>query len=371
MNQESSGGGEEIEAARLLLNRLGVTPEQLLSAPRPVRSMPTFAEYIELVSQAVTPGARRVYGTYWNRVLSVWGGRRLDEPSSLEIKRLAEQMREQVIVRRNSRGGRTAAEHLIASLRCIYAYAVADGLLPESSNPAKRVPKPRRLASTRRALSKKQLVLINDVATTTGNDPHLDGILLRLHIETACRRDGGLSLRRADLDAEQCLVQLREKGETVRWQPISPTLADRLGRLAIERGCSHDSDKLLRYRNGTPVTRRRHDYLWHRLGKHLPWVRTQQISTHWLRHTTLTWVERRFGYAVAQAYAGHAGRSDVTATSTYVRADAYEVTRALVALTGELHPMLSMARTLGSDGSASSGLLGHPPSAERSDSPLL
>ncbi|MFI6129531.1 tyrosine-type recombinase/integrase [Micromonospora sp. NPDC051141] len=281
-------------------------------------------------------------------------------------------MREQVVLRRNSRGGRTAAEHLIASLRCIYSYAVADGLIPESSNPAKRVPKPPRLASTRRALSKKQLGLINDVATTTGNDPHLDGVILRLHIETACRRDGGLSLRKADLDAEQCLVQLREKGETVRWQPISPILADRLGRLAVERGCSDDSDKLLRYRNGAPVTRRRHDYLWQRLGKHLPWVRAQQISTHWLRHTTLTWVERRFGYAIAQAYAGHSGRSDVTTTSTYVRADAYEVARALAALTGELHPMLSMARTFGHEvGEGMGALGGEPASAGRSDSPLL
>lgn len=26
---------------------------------------------------------------------------------------------------------------------------------------------------------------------------------------------------------------------------------------------------------------------------------------HWIRHTTLTWVERNFGYAVAKAYAGH------------------------------------------------------------------
>ncbi|MFI7510495.1 tyrosine-type recombinase/integrase [Micromonospora aurantiaca] len=359
-------------AARLLLDRLGVTPEQLLSAPRSARSMPTFAEYIELVSVAVTAGTRRVYGTYWNRVRDAWGDRRLDELSSSEIKQFAEQMREQVVLRRNSRGGRTAAEHLISSLRCIYAYAVADGLIPESSNPAKRVPKPRRLASTRRALSKKQLALINDVATTTGNDPDLDGLLLRLHIETACRRDGGLSLRKADLDVDQCLVQLREKGETVRWQPISPTLADRLGRLASERGCSDPYDKLLRYRNGRPVTRRRHDYLWQRLGKHLPWVRTQQISTHWLRHTTLTWVERRFGYAVAQAYAGHSGRSDVTTTSTYVRADAYEVARALVALTGELHPMLSLARPFGPEESERAGMLGEdPPSAGRSYSPLL
>jgi hypothetical protein len=48
---------------------------------------------------------------------------------------------------------------------------------------------------------------------------------------------------------------------------------------------------VLRYRNGRPITRRRYDHLWARIGRHLPWVATQQISTHWLRHTTLTWVE--------------------------------------------------------------------------------
>ncbi|SMC60084.1 hypothetical protein SAMN05660733_00688 [Lentzea albidocapillata] len=51
-------------------------------------------------------------------------------------------------------------------------------------------------------------------------------------------------------------------------------------------------------RHGT--TRRRYDYLWHRLGKHLPWVATRQVSTHCI-HPTLTWVERYFGYAVARA----------------------------------------------------------------------
>ncbi|WP_281246416.1 hypothetical protein [Actinopolyspora lacussalsi] len=37
------------------------------------------------------------------------------------------------------------------------------------------------------------------------------------------------------------------------------------------------------------------------LGKHVSWVATQQVSTHWLRYTTLTWVEHHFGYAVARA----------------------------------------------------------------------
>lgn len=62
---------------------------------------------------------------------------------------------------------------------------------------------------------------------------------------------------------------------------------------------------MLRYTNGTPITTRRYDHLWKRIGTHLAWVATQQISTHWLRHTTLTWVERNYGYAIARAYAGH------------------------------------------------------------------
>jgi integrase len=99
------------------------------------------------------------------------------------------------------------------------------------------------------------------------------------------------------------------------------------------------TDPLLRYRNGQPISRRRYDYLWQRLGKHLPWVAAQQISAHWLRHTTLTWVERHCGYAVARAYAGHNSGRDTGVTATYVRADIDEVAQALAALTGEEHPL--------------------------------
>ena len=61
---------------------------------------------------------------------------------------------------------------------------------------------------------------------------------------------------------------------------------------------------------------------------------------HWIRHTTLTWVERNFGYAVAKAYAGHTDTgSDTGATATYVRATTHEVAAALAALTGEPHPL--------------------------------
>src|SRR6202050_854774 len=208
-----------------------------------------------------------------------------------------------------------------------------------AKTPARKVPKPRRLPTTRRALPDARVAEITQVAAATGNDPELDTILLRLHTETACRRGGALALRPRDLDPDQCLLLLREKGETVRWQPVSPTLMARLVQHGQERHATPDG-QLLRYASGQPITSRRYDHLWVRIGQQLPWVRTQQISTHWLRHTTLTWVERNFGYAVARAYAGHTDSGgEGGATSTYVRASLSEVADALAALTGEPHPL--------------------------------
>ena len=104
------------------------------------------------VSQAVSDGTRRVYSTYWNRVVEAWGPRLITSVSPLEISQLAEDIKANVVPRRNARGGRGAAEHLIGALRCMYNHAVADRLLSEAENPAARVPKPRRLPSARMAL---------------------------------------------------------------------------------------------------------------------------------------------------------------------------------------------------------------------------
>ena len=329
-----------VDAALLVLKSMGLSQDDLTAAPRDRAAVPTFAEYVPVVSATVTDGTRRAYGSYWNRVVEQWGDRRLDEPTPSEIKQLVAYVRANVVPRRNSRGGRSAAENLIAALRCLYQRAEDDGLIDERDNPARKVAKPRRLPSTRRAVADTRLAEINQVAATTGDDPELDTLILRLHTETACRRGGALALRPADLDPEQCLVLLREKGETVRWQPVSPTLMAGLVRHAGERHAPPDG-RLLRYRDGRPITYRRYDGLWVRIGRHLPWVRTQQISTHWIRHTTLTWVERNFGFAVAHAYAGHTdGAGDTgSATSTYVRATLTEVATALAALTGEPHPL--------------------------------
>lgn len=333
-------GPAEVEAARLLLARMGVSPADLLAATptAPARPMPTVGAWIDTVTGMVSQGTARSYGSYWKKARAAWGERALDQVSASDIRAEAERAKATAVVRRNSRGGRNAAENFIAAMRCLYKHAQEDDLIDERNNPARRVTKPRRLPSTRRALPDERLDEVNTVVATTGNDPELDSLIVRLHEETAGRRGGAIAMRPRDLDDEQCLVYLREKGETARWQPVSPTLMRALLHHVETRGTSDRNGQLLRYGNGNPITDRRYDNIWKRVGQNLPWAYAQQISAHWLRHTTLTWVERAFGFAVARAYAGHSDSRD-NITAGYVKADIHDVATALAALTGEPHPL--------------------------------
>ncbi|MFG1928740.1 tyrosine-type recombinase/integrase [Cryptosporangium sp. NPDC048952] len=254
-------------------------------------------EYLPRVLAAAGPGAHRTYGTYWARIASVWGTWTLDQIAASDIEAMQRTMIATAVCRRNTRGGRHAGEHVVSAARAIYNRAIADGLIDRGKSPAHQVVKPRRLPSCRRALTAEELEQINLAARTCGNDVILDALLLRLHTETACRRGGALGLRLMDLDVERGLVRLREKGDTLRWQPITLDLAARLAEHAHCRSAVAPADALLRFRDGRELTSRRYDHLWKRIGDRLPWVATQGISTHWLRHTTLTWVDGTSGTA--------------------------------------------------------------------------
>jgi site-specific recombinase XerD len=320
----------------VLLAHLGLTAQDLLWTPPPI--VPTIADYLPTVIAASGPGAQRTYSTYWNRILTMFGARCLDQITATDIETLMRQVIATRVQRANHQAGQYAGEHFIGAIRVIYTHAVADGLIPAHRNPAAMVAKPRRPPTTRRALHPGELAAINTTAATTGNDTPLDTLLLRLHTETACRRAAALRLTRADLDPDWCLLRLHEKNGIIRWQPASRSLISALLAHHTRRGTNDSAEQLLRYRDGAPITTRRYDHLWHRIGTHLPWVAQQGITTHWLRHTTLTWVERHYGYAVAHAYAGHHDHTD-TATPTYLHADAHDLATALAGLTGEEHPL--------------------------------
>ncbi|WP_433678670.1 tyrosine-type recombinase/integrase [Nocardia sp. CA-119907] len=219
----------------------------------------------------------------------------------------------------------------------MFRRAVDDRLINHADDPARRLAKPSYARSRRRALPSQLLHWIIEVADTTGDDPELDSLIVRLHIETACRISGALSLRPEDLDPTQCVVQLREKGGTVRWQPVSPSLMAELSYHGSSRGAV-PGERLLRYRSTKPITDRRYAYLFERIGQHVPTVESHGITVHWIRHTTLRFVERNFGKAVAQAYGGHFDRFQ-SANDIYTRAGIEEIAEALELLTGEPHPL--------------------------------
>ena len=58
-----------VEAALVLLERMGLSPADLVAAPKDRKVVPTFAEYVPVVSAAVSAGTRRAYGSYWNRIV--------------------------------------------------------------------------------------------------------------------------------------------------------------------------------------------------------------------------------------------------------------------------------------------------------------
>ncbi|MEV0569139.1 tyrosine-type recombinase/integrase [Dactylosporangium sp. NPDC050588] len=267
---------QRLDAAWTALAELGVTLADLQHDARP--ALPTFTDYVPQVLSAAGPGALHAYRGYWQRMTTAWDHLAIDAVSASDIQALQRRVVASARARRNSRGGRHAGELLIAAARAFYNVAIADGLIDTADSPAHRVRKPRRLPTTRRALTPAELTEINQVARTTGNDTILDALLLRLHTETACRRAGALDLRLQDLDADRGLLLLREKGGTMRWQPISLDLATSLTQHAAARGAVPPTDPLLRYRNGKALTSHRYDELWRRIGRHLPWVAAQGIT---------------------------------------------------------------------------------------------
>ena len=53
-----------VEAALVLLERMGLSLADLTAVPQPRKLVPTFAEYVPVVSAAVSAGTRRAYGSY-------------------------------------------------------------------------------------------------------------------------------------------------------------------------------------------------------------------------------------------------------------------------------------------------------------------
>jgi integrase len=198
------------------------------------------------------------------------------------------------------------------------------------------VPKPRRRVSRRRPLDHAELEELINAIRMTSNDPDLDLLLVRFHVESGARREGALNLRLRDVDDRRATVWLREKFGAEREQPISPSLVQLLVRHAAARGAVVSDDAVFRSRHAEPITRHRYNTIFDRARPCLPWAVRTPVSAHVLRYTAIHAVGRLGGYAVAQAFAGHQPPS---VTGLYLRARPCDVAAAVAVLTDEPHPL--------------------------------
>lgn len=311
----------------------------------------TVSEFLQDVRGAASAGSSHNYAPYWDRIehgftidgepVHALGHLQLTAVRASQIQRGARLAAETAVKRRNSREGSYAATHYIAAARQLWELAIKDGLT--GSNPASLVAKPKKQESPRHALNPQQLSQMWVAAAETGNDPALDVLLLRFHLETGARREGALNLTHQDVHQARQTLILREKGGKDREQPISGTLMrSLLEHYQARRPAGDTSTQILRYRSGEPLTRRRYNSLFERIQRHVPWAGELGVSAHWLRHTAITQVERVSSYSVAQRFAGHA---TVEVTGTYSKATITEVAKAVSKLTGEPHPLAPTSTT--------------------------
>jgi hypothetical protein len=181
----------ELLAARLLLSKMGISPDEWLATAAPSVPAPAFSEYVPRLVETVSPGSRKTHVTHWNRLVERWPNRPITEPTVTELESLRKWTKTNAIQRSNGRGGVSAAESFVSAIRYLYRHAENDGHISAADNPARKVAKPPRRPSGRSAIAHEKLAEINVVVSGSGDDPDLDSLLIRLHTETAAGRGVG------------------------------------------------------------------------------------------------------------------------------------------------------------------------------------
>ncbi len=323
--------------ARLLLEEtraMGTDLDDLVATAAGVAKPVTVAAWIDEIAPTFSPSTAATYRPYWRLAIRLLGDRYLAELTTGDLAAAVDAAAERARSHRPDSTGRASRETCIAALRAVYSRAMDAGHI--STNPAAALRKPLRTTSRRRALDDRELTNLADAIRATSTDPDLDLLLVRFHLETGARRQGALNLRLRDLDTTRATIWLREKNDTEREQPASPSLVALVLAHAANREGKVLGDAVFRNRRGDPITGRHYDRLFARARDCLGWDDRTPVSAHVLRHTAVTRIGRIAGYPVAQVFAGHA---PPTVTGRYLHATPADVATAVATLTGEPHPL--------------------------------
>ena len=295
----------------------------------------------------------RTYDTTWRRLESKYGATLVRNLTDEDVTEIALSAQTSAVEKLNAKNAKRMAKgfaaipgagivgynRALAALSVFFNYSLDKKFIEE--NPMTSVDYLREPESKRGRMTADEIDELLHTAISGGDDPLLDHTFLWTLLETAARVGGLLNLQLQDINMKNQTIMLYEKGGKYREQPVTLELATALMTLATSRGAITPTDSVFRYRvgskfSGCPMTSRRVDTIWKRLRNELPWVEERRVSSHVIRHTTLTFVDRFVSPTVARRYAGH-GRRDVT--ETYTHADGDEVAGALEVVFGRPHPL--------------------------------
>jgi integrase len=326
----------------------------------PAATLPTVREAVANIRAKANYSAKtfKTYDTGWKLLDEAHGDQRLDELTFEDLEQVARtaqrnaaerwarrnEVRRQAGRRTYDHDGRGAFENCLRAVRALYVREYKKGRLPLEQSPAAQVDLPGRRPTARRPLGRRELKLVFEVASSGGDDPVLDTLIVRTGYETGARQEGLINLRLKDLNAKRQTVMLDEKFGKQREQPVSVELLAALERFARERGAVQPDDSVFRLKPrggssvGRPITSRRFDTLVQRVRDGDPDLEELHFVYHLLRHTVGRRVERAAGKAVARRFLGHAPvGGDVT--DGYTKALDGETAAAWSVVMGEAHPL--------------------------------
>ncbi|MCZ2825987.1 MULTISPECIES: hypothetical protein [unclassified Modestobacter] len=235
--------------------------------------------------------------------------------------------------------GRGAQEAMIQATRWLWEEMRRDGVVP--ANVAKDVRMPNRQEAVARSLAVPDFLTLHALATSTGDDPALDGLILRHMLIQATRRGGVLALRCRGVNRDECTVTYwDEKRDTYRTRPSTPEHLDALVAHALERGPrvpappdapeelrrtgipapspedpvfyyrpvdTFDADGFFVSRRVRPLTRKRFESLFTRIRRYHPGFDARGLRPHDIRHTSGRLFYEAGGEAAAKLQLAHDG----------------------------------------------------------------
>lgn len=264
------------------------------------------------------------------------GGKELDSITTPDLRNVVSAIQIEARSRVNGVRGMGAQENATTALRVFFKWARAQKYT--SGTPDNELSFKKRGKIERRAYSIAELGRIQAVLDRSA-DPELARLFLRLALETGARHTEMLSLTYADLDGADGTVRLTPKGfkGEYLYQPVTESLYKSLEEFVGRRSPSavRDSTRLLLDRHGRPISRRYFERLCEKVRREIPEFgrgSKSWFTTHSLRHTSATIMERTGGEAVTRLFLGHTDRSK---TQTYTKATIEELRAAMIAIWGE------------------------------------